>query len=246
MPAVRVVLSVAVSLDGRLDDASGRRLVLSSPADLDEVDELRAWSDAIVVGAGTVRADDPRLLVRSPQRRQQRAAEGRAPSPLRVVLTRSGDLPAGARLFHEGFEAAGAVLLLAPATATDAARERIGRIAQNRVADAAYCAGAGEAAGVVDELARRGARRILVEGGSRVVTDFLAADAVDELRLAVAPVVVGDPAAPGLLGPGGLAWRGPGRVGLLSAHTAGDTAVLRYDMRAGEHVGGAADGGAGG
>ena len=72
------LLSCAVSVDGCLDDASAERLVLSGPEDLDEVDKLRAAADAILVGAGTIRADDPRLLVRDPNRVVRRvAAAGR-------------------------------------------------------------------------------------------------------------------------------------------------------------------------
>jgi riboflavin biosynthesis pyrimidine reductase/pyrimidine deaminase RibD-like protein len=82
-----VLASCAVSLDGFLDDDTPERLVLSGPADLDRVDAQRAHVDAIVVGAGTVRADDPRLLVRSAERRAARTAGGRPPSPLRVVLS---------------------------------------------------------------------------------------------------------------------------------------------------------------
>ena len=63
------LLSWAMSLDGYLDDASDHRLVLSNPADLDRVDAARAGCDAILVGAATVRADDPRLVVRDPARR---------------------------------------------------------------------------------------------------------------------------------------------------------------------------------
>ena len=59
------VLSWAMSLDGYLDDGSGQRLVLSNAADLDRVDAVRAGCDAILVGAGTVRADNPRLVVRA-------------------------------------------------------------------------------------------------------------------------------------------------------------------------------------
>ncbi|MBC7309298.1 MAG: dihydrofolate reductase family protein, partial [Tetrasphaera sp.] len=66
------VLSCAISLDGYLDDVSGTRLVLSNQADLDRVDAVRAASDAILVGAGTVRADNPRLAVRGEHRRAQR------------------------------------------------------------------------------------------------------------------------------------------------------------------------------
>ena len=62
------LLSCAVSVDGCLDDACGDRLILSGPADRDEVGALRAACDAILVGAGTIRADNPRLLVREPAR----------------------------------------------------------------------------------------------------------------------------------------------------------------------------------
>src|SRR5205823_1491727 len=75
-----VVLSCAMSVDGYLDDATDRRLILSNEADLDRVDGVRADSDAILVGANTIRRDNPRLLVRSPARRAQRVARGQAPA----------------------------------------------------------------------------------------------------------------------------------------------------------------------
>jgi len=92
LPRPYVLLSCAISADGYLDDASPHRLILSGPADLDRVDEVRAGCDAILVGAGTVRADDPRLLVRDPRRRARRAARGLPEHPARVTLTASGDL----------------------------------------------------------------------------------------------------------------------------------------------------------
>src|ERR1700739_347203 len=92
-----VLLSAAMSADGYIDDASSTRLVLSDEADLDRVDELRAASDALLVGAQTVRADNPRLLIRSPARRQRRLELGLAASPRRVTMTRSGALDPRAR-----------------------------------------------------------------------------------------------------------------------------------------------------
>src|SRR5262249_11112133 len=71
-----VLLSSAVSVDGCLDAPGPRRLVLSGEADLDRIDEERARADAIMVGAATIRRDDPRLLIRSPGRRAARAAAG--------------------------------------------------------------------------------------------------------------------------------------------------------------------------
>jgi riboflavin biosynthesis pyrimidine reductase/pyrimidine deaminase RibD-like protein len=97
-----VLLSAAMSLDGRLDDATDERLVLSNDADWDRVDEVRASCDAILVGANTIRRDNPRLLVRSPARRARRVAAGLPPDPVKVTITRSGDLDPNAAFFTEG------------------------------------------------------------------------------------------------------------------------------------------------
>ena len=103
-PRPYVILSCATSADGYLDDAGPRRLILSGPADLDRVDDVRAGCDAILVGAGTVRADDPRLLVRDPRRRARRAARHLPEHPARVTLTATGDLDPRARFFAPGAE----------------------------------------------------------------------------------------------------------------------------------------------
>ncbi len=84
------VLSCSVSLDGYLGGATRERLVLSNAADLARVDAVRADSDAILVGAGTVRDDDPRLLVRDPLLRADRRSRGLPESPVKVTLTRGG------------------------------------------------------------------------------------------------------------------------------------------------------------
>jgi 5-amino-6-(5-phosphoribosylamino)uracil reductase len=94
-----VVVSAATSVDGYLDDASPHRLLLSNDADFDRVDEVRAGCDAILVGAETVRRDNPRLLVRSASRRAHRESRGQVSSPLRVVLSRSGRLDPAAAVF---------------------------------------------------------------------------------------------------------------------------------------------------
>ena len=85
-----VILSCAMSLDGYLDSQAPQRLIMSNAEDLDRVDQLRADSDAIMVGASTVRRDNPRLLVRSEERRRQRLADGRSASPMKVTVTSSG------------------------------------------------------------------------------------------------------------------------------------------------------------
>jgi len=188
-PRPYVIVSCATSADGYLDDAGPRRLILSGPADLDRVDEVRAGCDAILVGAGTIRADDPRLLVRDPRRRARRAARRLPEHPARVTLTATGDLDPGARFF-----APGALRLVYCATpAVPLARARLG--------DAAVAIDAGDPLSlgfVLSDLAERSVVRLLVEGGARVLGEFLARDLSDELHLAVAPFFVAQPGAPRL------------------------------------------------
>jgi len=217
-----VLLSVAMSVDGCIDDATDTRLILSNDADLDRVDEVRAGSDAILVGAGTIRRDNPALLVRSSARRSARVARGLPASPARVTVTASGDLDPAARFFTAG---EGARLIYVP----DAEQDRIqGQLAQTADAAAGIeVIGAGDPLSiraVLADLAGRGVRRLMVEGGGTVLAQFLAEGLADELDLVVAPVFVGDPAAPRLTGSAGTGKR----MHLAEARLIGDVVLLRY------------------
>jgi riboflavin-specific deaminase-like protein len=214
-PRPYVLLSCATSADGYLDDASPERLILSGPADLDRVDEVRAGCDAILVGAQTVRADNPRLLIRDPRRSARRAARGLPAHPARVTLTATGDLDPDARFF-----APGALRLVYCATSA---------LPQaTKIKDSAVLIDAGDPVSadfMLQDLAERGVARLLVEGGARVLGDFLAADRADELDLAVAPFFVADPAAPRL----GLPAPSPaGPMTLAETRRVGEVALLRY------------------
>src|SRR5699024_1719497 len=98
-----VLSSVATSIDGCIDDATETRLLLSNDADFDRVDEVRASMDAILVGAATIRADDPRLMVRSQARKDARVAAGKTPSLGKVTMTTSG-LASESKFFTTGEE----------------------------------------------------------------------------------------------------------------------------------------------
>lgn len=214
-----VILSAAVSVDGFLDDAAPERLLLSGPADFDRVDAVRAGCDAILVGATTVRRDDPRLLIRSAERRKARLAAGRTEHPVKVTLTRGADLPPDARFFTTGDAPK---LVYAPASVARALATRLGPAATVVPTGARV-----ELGDLLADLAGRGVRRLLVEGGGRVHGAFLAAGLVDELHLAVAPLVVADPAAPRFAaydtgtGP-------PRRLRLVETRRLDDVVLLRY------------------
>ena len=213
-----------MSADGYIDDASPSRLVLSNAADLDQVDELRAASDAILVGAQTIRADNPRLVVRSAQRRDRRRDLGLPPSPRKVTLTASGRLDPGAAFFAESDAAP---LVYGSAAVAGRLAQRLGGAAEV----VAIPAGNGTLpalAWILAELATRGISRLLVEGGASVLAQFVSAGLADEFRLGVAPVFVADPRAPRLL-------RGPvalPRLVLAETRQVGDMAVLKYLLSA--------------
>lgn len=222
-----VVASCAISADGCLDDTAAERLILSGPEDLDEVDALRAGVDAIFVGAGTIRADNPRLLVRSPARGAARAEAGRPPHPLRATITGSGDLDPGARFFTGPGERP---LVFCPGPALPGVKARLG--------EAAEVVGAGDPpslAGVLQELRNhlspeRPSPSVLIEGGASILRDALAGDLADELRLAVAPFFVGDARAPRFGLPGTYPQSAARPMRLLSAREAGEVAVLCFKI----------------
>ncbi|MCS0601549.1 dihydrofolate reductase family protein [Streptomyces sp. LP11] len=221
MPLPYVLLSAAVSLDGYLDDTGPERLLLSSPADFDRVDEVRASVDAILVGAGTIRADNPRLLVNSAERRAARLAAGRPAYPLKVTVTATGDLDPGAHFWHTG----GDKLVYT----TDRGAEQAARL----LGDTAAVVPLGTALdwrALLTHLGEvRGVERLMVEGGGLVHTQLLRQGLADELQLVLAPLFVGDPEAPRLFGPG--AYQG-GRLRLVETRRIEDVVLTRYQPTA--------------
>ncbi|WP_406739558.1 RibD family protein [Streptomyces sp. NBC_00853] len=214
-----VLLSAATSVDGYLDDTSADRLLLSNADDFDRVDEVRASVDAILIGATTMRKDNPRLLVNSEERRAKRIAEGRSEYPLKVTVTASGNLDAALKFWHHG----GQKLVFTVDDAADKVKATLGDLADVVSVGADLDWGL-----VLDELGRRGIGRLMVEGGGTIHTQLMSQNLADEVHLAIAPLLVGEAAAPRFLGtadyPGGSA----ARMRLLEARTIGDVVLLRY------------------
>ncbi|MBP7338747.1 dihydrofolate reductase family protein [Niveispirillum sp.] len=212
-----VHLSVCMSLDGHIDSDCGRRLILSSEEDCHDMHAVRADCDAILVGAATVRRDQPRLTVRYPELLAARRARGMPDHPTKVVVTFSGDLDPDSAFFQKG----GPVVVLCEEEALPAARARLGT-----VATVIGVAAADGVAGILARLDGMGVRRLMVEGGCQVLTQFLAAGAFHRLRVAVAPFLLGRAGAPRLAGPAFYPHGPDNRLRILSTRTLGNVAVI--------------------
>jgi 5-amino-6-(5-phosphoribosylamino)uracil reductase len=215
------LLSCCVSIDGYIGSASSR-LLLSNDADFDRVDAVRASCDAILVGAETVRIDNPRLLVRSAARREERAARGLPETPMKVTVTRRADLDARAEFFNVG-DTEKLVYCAGPSVAE--ARDRLGPVAT--IVDPGENV---EMRTLTTDLAVRGVDRLMVEGGGTVHTQFLTDDIADELQLTVAPVFVGDSQAPRFVRDGIFPWNSARRAELVDVQKLGDVVLLRYAL----------------
>ncbi|MGH3873011.1 MAG: RibD family protein [Pseudonocardiaceae bacterium] len=218
-----VLVSVATSIDGYTDSLGDSRLMLSNQEDLDRVDEVRAHVDAILVGANTIRRDDPQLLIRSAQRRQERGRRGQAPHPTKVTLTERGGLDATARFFACGNSEK---IVYTRDAAVPALRQTLGGIATVVAAGDPVSIQA-----VLDDLGRRKVERLLVEGGSTVHTQFLSAGVVDEIHLVIAPFFVGDRDAPRFVHPGRFPHDSEHPLTLAETRQIGDVVLLRYTSR---------------
>lgn len=216
------ILSCGISLDGYLDAATHERLVLSNDADLDRVDAVRAECDAILVGAATVRNDNPRLLVRKAALRQQRRTRGLQETPMKVTVTERARLDACSNFFMTGDSEK---LVYCASQAVALARRRLGAVAT--VIDGGEPV---EFPHLAEDLYDRGVRRLMVEGGGRVHTQFLTADLADELHLVMAPFFVGNSRAHRFVGDGSFPWNPGHRAHLAETRQIGDVVLLRYAL----------------
>jgi len=182
-----VTLKAMLSLDGRLATESGESRGLGSDAEIRAAHRLRAGSDAVIAGIGTVIADDPRLTVRGVRGRR----------PLRVVLDSTLRIPEGARIWSTVAEAPLAI-------ATVSRDETKARALEERGASVwTFEPGPGGRVplrSLLERLALEGRISILVEGGSEVHTSFLREGLADQIAFGISPRIVGGTSAPILTG----------------------------------------------
>jgi 2,5-diamino-6-(ribosylamino)-4(3H)-pyrimidinone 5'-phosphate reductase len=208
-----------MSADGKISSILHRQVRISGKEDLTRVDELRASSDAIMVGVGTVLADDPGLRVKSELLRMERLERGAYENPLRIVADSLARTPPDA-------EVLGAGCIIAVSRAAPS-----GRLAA--LSDRCKIFVSGEDRVDLIELMRFihgfGVKRLMVEGGAILNWSMISAGLVDEIYVYVGNMLIGGEVAPSLVGGAGFSVNFP-KLELISLEQLGEGALLRWHV----------------
>jgi diaminohydroxyphosphoribosylaminopyrimidine deaminase/5-amino-6-(5-phosphoribosylamino)uracil reductase len=216
-----VTLKLAVSADGMIGTREGGRMIITGRAAFDRVQAIRAESDAVMIGIGTVLIDNPRLTVRHP------GLEGR--SPIRVILDRQARLPADSILATTAREVP--VWLIVGPMAPAERREVLAK-AGVEIIEAKEGPGGIDFHAALAALAERGITRVLVEGGSNVASSLVSSGCADEIVFFRASVVVGPDGVRAFAGHALSAVERSPRYRLFEEARVGDDRMRRY-LRAG-------------
>jgi len=183
-----------MSADGKISTAARRQVRISGEDDLRRVDALKANVDAVMIGVGTVLADDPKLTVKSEPLRRKRVDQGRSENPLRVVVDSSARTPASAAVL--GPNTLIATSQKAPRDRAEALKKKaeIVVVGESKV----------DLTALLGCLKDRGVESLLVEGGATLNFALLSLGLVDEIYTYVGNIIIGGSAAPTLVDGKGL------------------------------------------
>ena len=195
-----IFINSAMSADGKISTKKRKQVKISGKADFDRVDELRATTDAIMVGIGTILSDDPSLTVKSEERRKQRLARGVEENPVRIVVDSKARTPITADILKKG---PGKRMIIvsksAPGERVEALREKAEII---MAGDAEV-----DLKEMASELHKRGIRRLMVEGGATLNYAMTRAGLVDQISVFVGNLVIGGKDAPTFMDGEGISER---------------------------------------
>jgi len=215
-----VTLKLAVSADGMIGRRDSERLMISGPPAFAAVQVMRTTFDAVMVGIGTVLADDPQLTVRLPGLEKR--------TPARIILDAHARTPPSARIFRTQSDAP--LKIFVGPDAPSANISGLAAAGAEVIAVPALAAGKLDLVDVLARLADAGFTRLFAEGGAEVGAALLAADLVDEVVIVRAPLVVAEGGVPALAGTPLSAVEASPRFRLLDTVPLGDD-VMRFYWR---------------
>lgn len=186
-----VHVNVAMSADGKLSTSERRQVKISGTSDFSRVDRIKAESDAIMVGIGTVLADDPSLTVKSTDLRSARRAKGLPEHPIRIVVDSRARTPIDAAILHKG---EGVRVIACSEKAEEGKKDGLSRYARIIVAGNDTV----DLTALLSSLHAMGIRTLLVEGGGTLIWGLFRAGLVDRLTCYVGNRVIGGASAPTL------------------------------------------------
>lgn len=218
-----VFLNVAVTADGKTDTVARRGATISTPADRERVDRLRAGADAVLVGGRTLLGDDPKLTVKSAELRAERVARGLPENPARVGVVSRAALRPDARFLTAG---PGRILIF---TSEQTSPGQLAMLRERGVEVHVLGRERVDLPRAFEVLHQSGLRRVMVEGGGTLTFELLRLGLIDELTVFVAPLIFGGESAPTFVAGAGFPEGRPLRLVLLGAESWPDGGVLlRY------------------
>ena len=213
-----VFINVASSVDGKISDESRRQLRISCEEDFERVDRLRAESDAIMVGIGTVLADDPRLTVKSEELRRKRVEKGLPENPVRVVVDSRCRIPLDAKVLSDDAETVVAVAKVAD-------REKVERLKQ-KAKVVVFGESRVDLTALMKYLHEMGVRRVMVEGGATLNYGLFKEGLVDEIYIYYGNMIIGGTNAPTVVD--GSSFNPPIELELISVERLGKGVLTRW------------------
>jgi 2,5-diamino-6-(ribosylamino)-4(3H)-pyrimidinone 5'-phosphate reductase len=220
-----VFINVAMTADGKIDTFERRGAAISSQRDKARVDQLRAGTDAILVGGRTLLDEDPKLTVKSEVLREERAARGLSPNPIKVGVVTEANIQADSNFLNAG--PANIVIFTTHRTS----KEHLAQLKARRVDVYVDNADKVDLQGALAILKELGVERLMVEGGSTLNFELLRLGLVDEVTACVAPMIFGGEFAPTLAAGSGLKRSEAIPLKLVETETWEDGGVLlRYQV----------------
>ena len=217
-----VFINVAMTADGKIDTFARKGAAISSKRDKERVDQLRAESDAVMVGGRTLLDEDPKLTVKSETLREERIKRGLAPNPVKVGIVSKAEFKSHSKFLHEG--GARVVIFTTPRTS----REELASIRSQGVDVFVHEGERVDLKQMMHTLSELGIKRLMVEGGARLNFELLRLGLVDEVSAFVAPMIFGGEQAPTLASGSGLERSEAVHLKLLNVESWDDGGVLLH------------------